>query len=74
MFENLSNYRHADPLLWQGRKDTPNAERFFQKVTFPTQQTDLISKEKKPFLLALLAMPECDATRVELGQNWGLTK
>lgn len=47
MFENLSNYRHADPLLWQGRKDTPHAERFFQKITFPTQQTDLISKEKK---------------------------
>lgn len=47
MFENLSNYRQADPSLWQGRKDTVNAERFFQKITFPKQQTDLMGKEKK---------------------------
>lgn len=51
MFENLSNYQHANPSLWQGRKDTANAERFFQKIAFPEQQTDLISKEKKNILL-----------------------
>lgn len=51
MFENLSNYRPADPSLWQGRKDTPSAERFFQKIAFPAQQTDLISKEKKTIFL-----------------------
>lgn len=51
MFENLSNYRPADPALWQGRTDTVNAERFFQKIAFPDQQTDLISKEKKTIFL-----------------------
>lgn len=51
MFENLSNYRHADLSLWQGRKDTLLAERFFQKITVPRQQTDLISKEKKTVFL-----------------------
>ncbi|MDR3441785.1 MAG: formimidoylglutamase [Legionella sp.] len=51
MFEHLSNYRKANPALWQGRKDTVSAERFFQKIIFPEQQTDLISKEKKTIFL-----------------------
>jgi formiminoglutamase len=51
MFENLSNYRPPNPALWQGRKDTIHAERFFQKIVFPTQQTELISKEKKTIFL-----------------------
>ena len=51
MFEHLSNYRPANPELWQGRKDSVNAERFFQKIAFPAQQTDLISKEKKTIFL-----------------------
>ncbi|PWY57394.1 formimidoylglutamase [Legionella qingyii] len=51
MFEHLSNYQRANPALWQGRKDTINAERFFQKIIFPVKQTDLITKEKKTVLL-----------------------
>jgi formiminoglutamase len=51
MFENLSNYRHANPALWQGRKDTTNAERFFEKIAFPKQETELISKDKKTIFL-----------------------
>ncbi|MGL5742511.1 MAG: formimidoylglutamase [Legionella sp.] len=51
MFKHLSNYKPANPTLWQGRKDTLNAERFFQKIIFPTQQTELITKEKKTVCL-----------------------
>lgn len=51
MFDNLSNYRKANPALWQGRKDTANSERFFQNIVFPEQQVDLISKEKKTIFL-----------------------
>ncbi len=51
MFEHLSNYQRSNPLLWQGRSDTPNSERFFQKISFPTQQLDLITKEKKTIFL-----------------------
>ncbi|MGC1183060.1 formimidoylglutamase [Legionella sp.] len=57
MFESLSNYRHANPSLWQGRQDTVNAERFFQKITFPLRQTDLICEEKKTIFLGFA----CDA-------------
>ncbi|KTD60277.1 formimidoylglutamase [Legionella santicrucis] len=51
MFEHLSNYHHPNSALWQGRKDTIKAERFFQKIIFPKQQTDLITKEKKTIFL-----------------------
>jgi len=51
MFDHLPNYRPANPALWQGRKDTDAAERFFQKITFPQQQTDLISTDKKTIFL-----------------------
>ncbi|MFT4060176.1 MAG: formimidoylglutamase [Legionella sp.] len=51
MFDNLSNYRPAKKELWQGRKDTASAERFFEKITFPTQPTELISKDKKTIFL-----------------------
>ncbi|KTD67105.1 formimidoylglutamase [Legionella steelei] len=51
MFEHLSNYQRANPSIWQGRKDTVNAERFFQKIIFPVQQTELITKEKKTVFL-----------------------
>lgn len=43
MFKNLSLYQKPDPLLWQGRHDTVNAERFFQKITVPDQQHQLES-------------------------------
>ncbi|STY28669.1 formimidoylglutamase [Legionella wadsworthii] len=52
MFEHFSNYQRANPSLWQGRKDTVNPERFFQKIIFPANQTDLITKEKKTVLLS----------------------
>ncbi|MBI2786544.1 MAG: formimidoylglutamase [Legionella longbeachae] len=51
MFEHLSTYQQANPSLWQGRTDTANTERFFQKIIFPSQQTDLITKKKKTILL-----------------------
>lgn len=51
MFEHLPNYHLPNAALWQGRKDTTNAERFFQKINFPKQQTDLITKEKKTIFL-----------------------
>lgn len=51
MFENLPNYQPANPALWQGRKDTPDAERFFQKITFINNQSSLISKDKKTIFL-----------------------
>ncbi|WP_420324236.1 hypothetical protein [Legionella shakespearei] len=43
MFEHLPNYQKADPSLWQGRTDTANAERFFQKINFVNQQHELVS-------------------------------
>ncbi|MCL9683914.1 formimidoylglutamase [Legionella maioricensis] len=51
MFENLSNYQPANPSLWQGRKDTLNAERFFQKITFIKHQNELITGDKKTIFL-----------------------
>jgi formiminoglutamase len=51
MFDHLSNYQKANPDLWQGRKDTLEAERFFQKIIIPSRQTDLITKEKKTIFL-----------------------
>lgn len=47
MFPHLPNYEQAKPSLWQGRKDTPDAERFFQKITFINEAEELISPEKK---------------------------
>lgn len=51
MFENLPNYQHANPLLWQGRTDTLNKERFFQNITFVENETDLITVDKKTIIL-----------------------
>ncbi len=51
MFPHLSNYQPANPSLWQGRKDTVNAERFYQKVTFISHPDELISPEKKTIFL-----------------------
>lgn len=65
MFEHLSNYQKADPLLWQGRQDTLNAERFFQKIIFPARQTELITTEKK---IALLGFESDTGVRRNLGR------
>jgi formiminoglutamase len=46
MFAHLPNYQKANPLLWQGRDDTPN-ERFFQNIQFITKQNQLNTEEKK---------------------------
>lgn len=51
MFENLPNYQSADPTLWQGRKDTATAERFFEKITFITDRNELITEEKKTIFI-----------------------
>lgn len=51
MFENLPNYQGANPALWQGRKDTANEERFFQKIRFITNQNELVSEDKKTIFL-----------------------
>jgi formiminoglutamase len=51
MFKHLSNYQPANPSLWQGRKDTLNTERFYQKITFVNHEQDLISQDKKTIFL-----------------------
>jgi formiminoglutamase len=51
MFENLPDYQSANPALWQGRKDTNNKERFFEKITFVNEQGELISKDKKTIFI-----------------------
>lgn len=51
MFKDLPNYQSADPKLWQGRTDTTNNERFFQKINFINDQNDLITENKKTILL-----------------------
>lgn len=51
MFANLPNFRKANPDLWQGRKDTNNKERFFQKVKFIKSENELISSDKKIILI-----------------------
>lgn len=50
MFDHLSNYQPPDPSIWQGRKDTTNAERFFQRILFPNQASDLMTQKKTIFL------------------------
>ncbi len=51
MFPHITNYQPANPSLWQGRKDTVNAERFYQKITFINHPDELISQEKKTIFL-----------------------
>lgn len=51
MFSDLPNYEAAKPDLWQGRKDTPNAERFHQKISFINDLQELISPEKRTVFL-----------------------
>lgn len=47
MFKHLPNYQQANPSLWQGRKDTVNEERFFQKIRFINSQNELMTEEQK---------------------------
>lgn len=51
MFEDLPNYQRANPSLWQGRKDTVNEERFFQKIKFLNDENELITEDKKTIFL-----------------------
>ncbi|CEG56025.1 formimidoylglutamase [Legionella fallonii] len=51
MFPHLANYQPANPSLWQGRKDTLNAERFHQKIAFINHPDELMSQEKKTIFL-----------------------
>ena len=51
MFKNLSNYQPANPLLWQGRKDTLNQERFFQKISFIQNFSELVTNNKKTLFI-----------------------
>lgn len=51
MFEHLPDYQPANPSLWQGRTDTMNAERFFQKIAFINNENDLITPDKKTILV-----------------------
>ncbi len=51
MFKILQNYQQANPALWQGRKDTVNQERFFQKIEFINKPDELITEEKKTIIL-----------------------
>jgi formiminoglutamase len=47
MFSHLPNYEPAKPSLWQGRQDTKDAERFFQKISFINEEQELITSEQK---------------------------
>jgi formiminoglutamase len=51
MFSDLPNYEQANPSLWQGRNDTPNAERFFQQIFFINDPHQLVSNEKSTVFL-----------------------
>jgi len=51
MFSDLPSYEPAKPSLWQGRKDTPDAERFFQKISFIKDQNELKQQEKSTVFL-----------------------
>lgn len=53
MFNHLPNYQPANPLLWQGRKDTPNPERFFERISFIESPNDLIDTTQKTIFLGL---------------------
>jgi formiminoglutamase len=51
MFSDLPNYEQANPSLWQGRKDTPIPERFFQKIAFIDHAEELTQIEKSTIFL-----------------------
>lgn len=51
MRPDLPQYEPAKPSLWQGRKDTTNAERFFQKIHFIDSLEELDHKEKSTIFL-----------------------
>jgi formiminoglutamase len=51
MFSDLTNYEQAKPSLWQGRNDTPDAERFFQKISFINNEKQLVTNEKNTVFL-----------------------
>jgi formiminoglutamase len=51
MFNNLPDYQQANPLLWQGRKDTIEKERFFEKMHFLKDEHDLNTKNKHTIFL-----------------------
>ena len=51
LFASLPNYQPADPSLWQGRIDTVNAERFFQKITFIKDLKELNDQEPKTIFI-----------------------
>lgn len=51
MFKHLTHYQPANPILWQGRKDTVAKERFFEKIHFINDQNELQSTEQKTIFL-----------------------
>lgn len=51
MFSQLPNYQPANPLFWQGRKDTQLAERFFQTISFIQDANELITPDQKIIFL-----------------------
>ena len=68
---NLSNYRAANPSLWQGRNDTVGEERFFQKTTFLNQPSDLISTDKKTVFLGFASDAGIKRNQGRLGAKLG---
>lgn len=57
MLTHLSNYQAANSTLWQGRKDTAQAERFFQNISFISALDELNSEDKKIIFVGFA----CDA-------------
>lgn len=74
MFDDLSNYRPANPALWQGRKDTTNQERFFQKITFIDNQNELMTKDKKTIFLGFASDAGIKRNLGRTGAKLGLIK
>ncbi|RUR11161.1 formimidoylglutamase [Legionella sp. km772] len=46
MFSDLPDYELAKPSLWQGRKDTAQPERFFQKIAF-IDNLEVLKQQRK---------------------------
>lgn len=51
MFSHLPNYEPAKPILWHGRTDTENQERFFQKISFINAAQELENQDRKMILI-----------------------
>lgn len=71
MFDYLSQYQPANPLLWQGRADTTDAERFFQKITFINDEKELITNKKQTVFIGFCSDAGVIRNQGRAGAQWG---